>query len=324
MTARFLTEQDVDALLTVPECIPLIEAAMREFGLGQAANQPRRRLRSAGYSMQVMAAAHGAAGVAGLKVYGGGQSAAGVRAATPMKVFLYSTQTGELLAVVAANCLGQIRTGAATGVATKYLARPDAATVGIYGAGSQARTQLEAVCAVRTIRSVKVYTRTAEHREVFAAEMSAKLGIEVQPVAQPEHAAQACDIVVTITNAQQPVLQGAWLEAGAHVNAAGGTSLIRGEVDAEAVGRAAVVVADSVEDARLECADLMRAVEAGALNWEQVRELGHVVAGLIPGRVADADITLFESQGLALWDVAAAALVYHKAKEHGIGAPLPF
>jgi len=241
-----------------------------------------------------------------------------------MKVYLYSTHTGELLAVVAANRLGQIRTGSATGVATAHLARPDAATVSLYGAGSQARTQLEAVCAVRPIKTVKVYTRSPEHRESFAGEMSAKLGIPVAAVAEPEAAAAASNIVVTITNAQQPVLQGAWLSPGAHVNAAGGNSLIRGEVDVATVTRAALVVADSVEDARLECADLMRAVEAGAFNWEQVRELGHVVAGLMPGRAAQTDITLFESQGLALWDIAAAALVYQKAVEQGVGVPCPF
>lgn len=324
MPAIYLNENDVDQLLTVSECIPLIEAAMLEYGRGTAANLPRRRMRSLGYGMQVMASAYGAAGVAGLKVYGGGQSPSGGRAATPMKVYLYSTQTGDLMAVIAANRLGQIRTGSATGVATKHMARPEAATVGLYGAGSQARTQLEAVCAVRPVRSVKVYTRSPEHREGFALEMSGKLGIPVTAVAQPQEAAEGSDIVVTITNAQQPVLQGVWLPPGTHVNAAGGNSLIRGEVDVETVTRAALVVADSVEDARLECADLMRAVEAGAINWEQVRELGHVVAGLMPVRTSEGDITLFESQGLALWDIAAAAHVYQKAVAQGMGVLCPF
>ena len=120
------------------------------------------------------------------------------------------------------------------------------------------------------------------------------------------------------------MLKGEWLRPGAHVNAAGGNSLIRGEIDAETVRRAAIVTADSVEDARLESADLLRAVEAGAINWEQVRELGHVVAGYMPGRTSDDQITVFNSQGLALWDVAAAGYVYEKAVAQGVGIPLPF
>ena len=120
------------------------------------------------------------------------------------------------------------------------------------------------------------------------------------------------------------MLKGEWLQPGAFVAAAGGNSLIRGECDAEVFRRAAVVTADSIDDARVESADLMRAVEAGALNWEQVRELGHVVAGLMPGRTSATDITVFESHGLALWDVAAAGFVYRRAIEQGLGTPLPF
>jgi ornithine cyclodeaminase/alanine dehydrogenase-like protein (mu-crystallin family) len=329
MPAIYLTEHDVDRLITVPECIPVIEEAMLHFGRGVAVNQPRRRLRSENFSLQTMAAAITPMGVAGYK-NGGSQArrpsgAVGRTGGTAStKVFLYSTETNELLAVLDASRLGQVRTGAATGVGTKYQARAGAATVGVFGSGYQARTQLEAVCAVRPIKAAKVFSRTPEHREMFAREMSEKLGITVTPVAEPEQAARGCDIVVTITNTQQPVLQGAWLDPGTHVNAAGGNSLIRGEVDAETVRRAGIVTADSVEDARLECADLMRAVEAGAINWEQVRELGHVVAGLTPGRTSDDQITLFESHGLALWDVAAAGVVYRKAKAQGIGVPMPF
>jgi len=329
MTAIYLNEKDISGLLTVPECIPVVEEAMRLFGLGIAVNLPRHRLRSEGFALQMMATAIAPMGFAGYKT--GGSRAARPSGSTGRagaggggtKVHLYSTETGELVAIMDAGRMGQIRTGAATGVGTKYQARAGAGTVGLLGSGYQARTQLEAICCVRPITSAMVWSRTAEHAATFATEMTAKLGIPVTAVAEPQAAAQA-DIVVTITSTQQPVLQGAWLLPGAHVNAAGGNSLIRGEVDAETVRRAAIITADSIEDAKLECADLMRAVEAGAVNWEQVRELGHVVAGLMPGRTDDQQITLFESHGLALWDVAAAGVVYTRAKERGLGVPMPF
>lgn len=328
MPAIYLTEAEIRSLITVTECIPVIEEAMQHLGAGVAVNQPRRRLRSETFMLQTMAAAIAPMGVAGYK-NGGSQArrpsgAVGrVGGGNSTKVFLYDTTTAALLAVMDSGGLGQIRTGAATGVGTKWLARANATTVGVYGSGYQARTQLEAVCAVRAITGATVYSRTPEHRETFATEMTAKLGIPVVPAGEPE-AVAGNDILITITNAQQPVLQGAWLKPGVHINAAGGNSLIRGELDAEAIRRCDVITADSVEDARVESADFMRAVESGALNWEQVREFGHVAAGLMPGRTSDAQITLFKSHGLALWDVAAAGLAYRRAVERGLGTPLPF
>lgn len=328
MPALYLTEADVRSLINVADCIPLLEEAMAHLGRGVAVNQPRRRLRSQDFLLQTMAAALAPMGVAGYK-NGGSQArrpsgAVGrVSGGNSTKVFLYDTATAALLAVFDSSGIGQIRTGAATGVGTKLLARADAATVGVYGSGYQARTQLEAVCLVRPIKAATVYSRTPEHREAFAADMTAQLGIPVTAVADAE-AVAANDVLVTITNTQQPVLQGAWLQPGVHINAAGGNSLIRGELDAEAIRRCDIITADSVEDARVESADFMRAVEAGALNWEQVREFGHLAAGLMPGRTDASQITLFKSHGLALWDVATAGLAYRRAVERGLGTPLPF
>ncbi|MBI2888081.1 MAG: ornithine cyclodeaminase family protein [Chloroflexi bacterium] len=313
----FLREADVQQLLTMEEALVAIEESFRLQGLGQAVNRPRQRLRTGDSVLMIMPAViGGGVKVAGWKSYG---SAAGGH----MRVFLFSTD-GEFQAIIEGNRLGQMRTGAASGVATKYLARAGAATVGIYGSGFQARTQLEAVCAVRPVRSAKVYSRSPEKRSAFASAMSQRLGVEVSPVERPEEAARGCDIVITITNAAEPVLQGQWLEPGTHVNAAGGNSLLRAELDPEAVGRAAVITADAVDQARLECADLLRAVERGVINWEQVEELGKVVCGHRRGRTAEDQITLFESHGLALWDVAAAAAVYRRARESGVGVELPF
>lgn len=313
----FLREADVQRLLTMEDTLKAVEESIRQQGLGLAVNRPRQRLRSGRGVLQVMAASVGALDAAGWKSYGGGPSGG------QMRVFLFSTETGEFKAIIEANRLGQMRTGAASGVATKYQARANASTVGIYGTGYQARTQLEAVCAVRPVKSVKAYSRTPEKRAAFAQEMSQRLKVDVVPVEQPEEAARGCDIVITITNAREPVLSGEWLEPGTHINAAGGNSLVRAELDPEAVRRAGIITVDSIEQAKMECADLMRAVERGVINWEQVEELGKVVCGNAPGRTSEDQTTLFESHGLALWDVAAASAVYNRAREQGVGLELP-
>ncbi len=314
MATLFLREDEVKPLLTMREAVEAVEEACWLQGLGSAIARPRQRLRTGRGHFNVMPASAPPLGVTGWKAYGNG---------APMRDFLFSTETGEFLAIVEGNWLGAMRTGAATGVATKYQARADAATLGIYGTGRQARTQLEAVCAVRSIKEVRAYSRTSDGRERFAEEMSRRLGVPVRPVPEPEDAARGCDTVVVITNASQPVLKGEWLEPGTHVNAAGANGLLRQELDPQAVVRAAIITADSLEQARMESADLLWAVERGLIGWEQVMELGQVVCGRAPGRTSDDQITLFESLGLGLWDLAVANVVYRKAKEQGVGTELP-
>jgi ornithine cyclodeaminase/alanine dehydrogenase-like protein (mu-crystallin family) len=250
----------------------------------------------------------------GYKAYGGGAR---------MKVFLYSTESGQLIGILDANRLGQMRTGAASGVATKYLARADASVVGLIGAGFQARSQLEAIVAQRSITDVRVYSRTAERREAFARDMAAA-PLSVTPVAAIEEAVRGADIVVTATSTREPVLAGALLEPGQHVNAIGANSLTRRELDEAAVARANVITVDSREQAAMECGDIVFAIDRGRAQWEQVHELAAVVAGYHPGRRSAAEITLFESQGLALEDVATAALVLAEARQRGLGVELPF
>ncbi|MCH7746443.1 MAG: ornithine cyclodeaminase family protein, partial [Chloroflexi bacterium] len=239
-------------------------------------------------------------------------------------VQLSSTETGEMLALIEAFALGQIRTGAASGVATRYMAREDSTTVGVIGVGKQAGTQLEAVCRVRDIRLVKVFSRTPERRESFAAEMGQQLGISVVATADAEACVNGSDVVIIITNSSTPVISGEWLSAGAHVNAAGANSWMRRELDDEAVRRSNVIVADDVEQAKIECGDLIYPIEQGIIRWEQVRSLSEVVAGRAPGRVNADDITLFESQGIALEDIAVGARIYELAKANGVGRELPF
>ncbi|HEY7602127.1 MAG TPA: ornithine cyclodeaminase family protein [Methylomirabilota bacterium] len=315
--ALLLNEAEVTMLLPMSLALEAVEEAFRWQGEGKLTNRPRVRLPVPGGLLHVMPAAVPEARVMGLKAY------ATVRGGTKFVVLLFSAETGALLAVIEADRLGQMRTGAASGVATKHLARPDADRVGCYGTGWQARSQLEAVCAVRRVREIRVYGRDAERRARFAEDMAPALGVSVVPVDRPELAARDASILVTITSARTPVLEGAWIAPGAHVNAAGSNALQRAELDVAAVRRAGVVVTDSIEQARLECGDLVAALEQGAIRWDDVRELGEVVAGRHPGRTGADEVTLFESQGVAMEDVAVAVRLVARARERRVGTEIP-
>ncbi|MBI4299829.1 MAG: ornithine cyclodeaminase family protein [Chloroflexi bacterium] len=315
--ALFLKESDVRYLLSMEDAIQAVEEAMRDQARGLAANEPRRRVHTSGTSLHMMPAAEPEAGVMGFKTY----AVAGGKAT--VYVFIFSTETSELLAIMEGSRLGQMRTGAASGVATKYMAREDAHRVGIVGTGYQARTQLAAVCAVRTIRQVKAYGRDRERREAFCAETGEYLGVEAVPAASAEEAVADADIIITSTTAREPVLFGDWLRPGMHLNIIGSNSLLKREIDDGVIRKSDIVVVDSREQTRIESGDLLSPLEKGIIHWEQLRELSDVVAGLTPGRMAPSDITMFKSHGIALWDMAAAARVLALAKERGIGEALP-
>ena len=312
--ALFLTEDDVDGLLTMDAAIETLDVGFRHQASGTASNSPRRRIRMGGGMLHFMAAADRSTGVTGMKWYGGFGSGG-----TRFHVQLSDSESGELLAVMEAGRLGQVRTGAASGVATKYMARPDARNVAMIGSGYQAETQLEAICRVRQVERVRVFSRTEERREAFAARMAASLGVEVTAVGSAEECVGDADVVAVITSATSPVLKGEWLQDGTHVNAAGVNHWLRRELDGKAVARASVIVADDVEQARIECADLIHPVERGDLTWQRVRELWEVVSGTVSGRNSPDEITLFESQGIALEDIAAGYHVYRLALECGVG-----
>jgi ornithine cyclodeaminase/alanine dehydrogenase-like protein (mu-crystallin family) len=315
--ALLLTETDVTALLPMSLALEALEEAFRWQGEGKLTNRPRVRLPVTGGLLHVMPAALPEARVMGLKAY------ATLRGQAKFVVLLFSAETATLLAVIEADRLGQMRTGAASGVATRYLARPDADRVGCYGTGWQARAQLEAVCAVRRVREVRVHGRDPARRARFADEMTASLGVPVRPVEQPEAAARDASILITITSSRTPVLEGRWIAPGSHVNAAGSNALQRAELDVEAVRRAALIVTDSLEQAKLECGDLVAPIEQGLVRWENVHELGEIVAGKRPGRQRPDDVTLFESQGVALEDVAVAVRLVARARERQVGQEIP-
>jgi len=313
--ALYLTEDDIARLLRIDDVIAAVEEAFRQQGRGEAINRPRQRVHAGHAVLHVMGAGLPALGVMGFKAY------ASARVGTRMLAHLYSTETGELLAVMEADRLGQLRTGAASAVATRYMARPEAGSIGIIGTGWQARSQVVAVSRVRPIALVKCYSRSPARRQAFAEEMVRELGAEVVAVETAQEAVEGSDIVITATNARQPVLEGAWLAAGMHVNAVGSNAATRRELDAAAVQRAGVVAVDDLAQATVEAGDLIAAVEAGAVAWDRVVELGRIVTGAAPGRRAPEEVTLFESQGVAIEDVAAMKLAYDLARARGMGQP---
>ena len=315
---RLLSESDVNHLLPMSLALETVEAAFLWQAVGQTVNSPRVRLRAPKGLLQVMPASVPEAGAMGLKAY----TVVGGRAR--FVVLLFSTETGELIGILEADRLGQIRTGAASAVATKYLARPDADVVGCYGTGYQAESQLEAICLVRKVRRIQVYGRDPERRHRFAKSAEDRLKVAAVAVDRPEEAARGALILVTITNSKTPVLNGVWLEPGAHINAAGSNALNRAELDVEAFRRAALVVADSREQAQIECGDLVEPVKQGVLTWDQVGELGEIVAGKHPGRPGPRAITIFESQGLAMQDVAVGARVLELAQAQSVGREIEF
>jgi ornithine cyclodeaminase/alanine dehydrogenase-like protein (mu-crystallin family) len=313
----FLTEKEVESLLDMPSTLDAVEEILRQYAEGRATNRARRRVALPGSGLNVMFAGAPEIGALGLKAYSVARS--GARFYT----MLFDSESGELLSIMQSDKLGQLRTGAASGVATKHLAREDATTLGIYGAGWQAESQLEAIAAAKKLDRIVVHSRTEESRKAFAEKMGERLGLEIETTPAPEEPA-AQDIVVTVTSSVEPVLQGEWLKPGAHVNAAGSNFLFKTEIDRDVVKRASLVTVDSREELGLEAGNLLQAIETGAVLPEAIRELGQVIARQVEGRQSPEDITLFASQGLALEDLAAARLVYDQAKEQSLGREMDF
>jgi alanine dehydrogenase len=306
----FLTEADVEALVTPGDAVDALEGSFRRLSAGVVENRPRYRVRLDDGSLAVMSAADRELGYAGAKVYVA--FADGVR----FLVSLFRSDRPELSAVIEADKLGQLRTGAATGVAAKYLARDGASSLGVIGCGWQARGQVAAVrAAVPSVERVVVYCRTESKLREFCREVGA------EPAESPAEAA-AQEIVVTVTNSRDPVLRGEWLSDGALVCAVGANVPHARELDNVVLERAVFVCCDSREQARIESGDLIEPIQSGVLDWLEVHELQEVVAGEVSGRSSADDIVLFKSNGLAAWDVALGGLVVERARDAGRGVNL--
>ncbi len=305
--ALFLSEEDVRELLPMPAAIECVEASFADQHAGAATNHPRQRIFLPGFSLHYMAGAIAGEHWAGMKIYtvASGQAR--------FLVLLFNAQNGDLLALLEADHLGRIRTGAASGVATRYLARADASRVGLVGTGRQARTQLEAVAAVRPIKAVRVFSRDETRRMEFSKEMTVRLELPVEPAESAEQAARFGDIVITATSSSSPVVKGKWLQPGTHVNAIGANASKRREIDETVLERAKIIAVDSLDQARGEAGDLIQGLAALKRGWDDVVELHEVIGGSKPGRASGEEITVFKSCGIAIWDVAAAGCVYRAA-----------
>ena len=306
----YLTEADVASLLGPGDAVEAIEDCFRRIARGAVENAPRRRLRLEQGSLADMAASDRELGVAGGKLYTA--SPAGVA----FVVCLFDAEKSELVAVIEADQLGRLRTGAASGVAARHLARDGATTLGVLGCGNQAETQVACIrAALPGIERVVAYCRTPERLKVFCELMGADAG-------ESHRDAAAQDVVVTMTNSPDPVLRGEWLAEGALVIAAGANVPSRRELDNAVLERATFVCCDSLETARLESGDLIEPIQAGLLDWLEVHELHEVVSGEVPGRQSDSDIVVFKSNGIAAWDVAIGAEALRRAREQGVGTML--
>jgi ornithine cyclodeaminase/alanine dehydrogenase-like protein (mu-crystallin family) len=317
MTALYLTEADVRELLDMDIAIDVVEEAFRQLAGGGATNVPRARAQAEGIYLHTMSAVASYLGFAGWKAY------TTTKQGAKFHVGLYAINSGELVALIEANFLGQLRTGAASAVATECMARPDAKVVGLFGSGLQARTQLKGVCTVRKIELVEVYSRNEERCIQFADEMSEWCITRVVPARNPDAVAAEKDIVICATTARTPLFEGKVLDEGTHLNVVGSNYLNKTEIDVTTVQRADTVVCDSLEQCRLEAGDFVQALEAGAVEWSNMHELADVVAGRETGRKTAESITLFKSVGLAIEDVALAARLLDLAAKEGLGQRLP-
>jgi alanine dehydrogenase len=316
--ALFLNEEAVRQLLTMPLTIEAVEESHKELSLARAIDIPRQRTRLPQTALHILQGALPGRDAIGYKAYTSNRS--GIR----FLVHVFSAASGALRVVMEADYLGMMRTGAASGVATRWLARPDAEVLGVFGAGWQAEGHIEAIAAVRKLSKVKVFARNTERLAAFCAKMSDRLQLDVVPAASPEDTVRGSDIVSTITTASSPLFDAAWLSPGTHINAAGSNSLIRREVGEDVLKVCRPIVVDSVETALKEAGDLLPVMEKGRLSERQLVELGDVILGRHPGRSKPEDITLFESQGMAIQDISVAVRLEELARENGLGVELPY
>jgi alanine dehydrogenase len=313
-----ISEAVVRALLTMPMAVDAVEDISRKQASGEVVVHPRRRFEFPGSNFfHYMAAADYTTGYLAMKQY------TYVRGRLKFLVPLYEMGTGELVALIEADYMGQLRTGAASGVATKYLARRDARVAAIIGTGGQAKTQLEAIASVRKLDSVNVFGRDPQRREAFCKEMGQRIGVPVRASSSASEAVRGAHIVCTATTASHPVVNGADLTSGVHINAIGANHAHKRELNDEAVASADVIVVDSVEQSRQEAGDLIIAFHGDESCWTGVKRLPDVVAGKTGGRTSDTEVTLFKSNGIASWDLAVAMKVYKAAREAGLGRELP-
>ncbi len=314
---RYLNEGDVQKLLTMPIALQAMEEVHKALAEKRAIDVPRARIHLPQGTQHVLQAAAPELGYIGFKYYYSRPTG------RSFYVHLLRIEEGNLEAIIEAAWMSMLRTGAASGVATNYLANPDASVLGQIGAGYQSISQLEAVCKVRKIRTVKVFARNKDKLAAYCEKMSRMTGVEVRPAESAEAAVRGSHIVNVITKSSEPVLKGEWLEPGQHVNAAGSNALTRREIDDATVKKCDVITVDGRGTARNECGDLLSAVEKGWLRWDHLTEIGEVIAKKATGRTSAKQITLYESHGMGAQDLWIGAKAVALSRERGVGTDLP-
>jgi alanine dehydrogenase len=306
----YLNEQHAAQFIDMPSAVAAVRAVFVAQARGEAVNIPRTRLEFGERRLNLMAGGGRAPDRYALKSYG----------SSTYHILLYSAEQG-LLAIMEANLLGQIRTGAASAVATQMMARPHAGKVGLIGAGRQARTQIQALHCVGCVTEVTVFARDRAKRTTFCERLASELALPVRPSGSAEEAVRGADIVVTATNSTTPVVMSEWLAPGTHVNAMGANAPSRRELDPQIVLRAAMVVTDDIEQAKAEAGEFIDLAHAGRFDWNDLIPLHRIVGS--PGLRRDRDaITLFKSLGVGLEDLAIASLLYDRAAASGRFMPL--
>ncbi len=313
--ALYLTEAEVQSLVTMDDAITALRDGFNQWGKGGTATLPRGRLGLPGNKrLNLMASVIPASDVFGIRAYYSLASGAN------NLVLLFSIEDTRLLAIIESRWASATRTGAASGLATGLMARKDASSVAIIGTARQAGPQLHAMKAVRPISRITAHSRDQAHREDFAARMTDELGIPVSTAATAEACVEGADIIVTMTNSKTPVLRGSWLKPGQHINAAGANSANCRELDDAAVLAADIKAVDDLSQARIEAGAFMEMTAEGSLDWGDIHELGTLVQGEVPGRDNDGQITLYKSLGIPLEDVAFARIIHARAVEQGVGS----
>lgn len=319
MAAIYISESEASSLINMEATLKIVEEVFSAYGKGKAFSLPRQRMRIRKGALHMLPGAIPYKGVIGFKAY------TSFRSGLIFKTHLYNAETGEPIAIVDSNEIGRLRTGAASGIATKYLARKDAETVFIFGSGFQAQAQLEAVCSSIPVKKVYCTSRNQENVANFAKTMSNKLNIPVIASVDINNDLSDSDIIITITTSNNPLFDGKQvLKKGVHINAAGSNALIRAEIPEKVIENAEYIVVDSKEVAEIECGDILPSLEKGRLHWNKIVELGEIVSGLRKGRIENEGISIFESQGMGLLDIACAEFIYRKAVDKELGTPLPF
>lgn len=313
----FLSEADVKQLLTVDMAMAAVESAHRELALGLAQDTPRARTRLPQTVLHMLQGALPAQGLIGYKAYTSNRSG------NRFWLHLFDSDSGVLQAIIEADYLGMMRTGAASGVAAKWLARRESRVAGVFGTGWQAEGHVRAICAALPLQQVKVFGRNQEKQVAFCARLQAMTGVEVVPAATAEATVRGSDLLGTVTTAASPLFDADWLEPGTHINAAGSNALIRQELSESVVRRCAMVCVDAVPTALAEAGDLLPLLEKGRLHPRQLLELGDLIIARRTGRQSSQEITLFESQGMAIQDIAVGRRVLDAARQHGLGIALP-